>query len=274
VKLEFFPADDHMVYVSVSRGYKPGYINGDATSIDIGCATGDDAITPLRNGKEETVWAYEIGSKNRFLDNTLQANLTGFIYQYENLQVQSSFDSSTYIQNAARAQVRGIEFEGIWEPIEYLSLSVVYGYLNARYLDYRGFDFATGASEAPDGLFNFSGNRMIRAPEHTATLAAEYQWDLGERGRIIPRIQYFVSDEIFFNASNRPADTEPAYGTLQLRGRWESAEENLFIEGFVENVTDEDVRSTRAIGSALLGRPVTVAYEPPRTWGVRIGASY
>ena len=152
--------------------------------------------------------------------------------------------------------------------MEDLDLSVTYGYLNSKYLDYSGFDFATGQFK------DFSGNRMIRAPEHTATLAAEYTWDLGDRGTIIPRIQYFVSDEIFFNASNRLEDTEPAYGTLQLRGRWESADDNLFIEGFVENVTDEDVRSTRAVGSGLLGRPVTVAYEPPRTWGVRIGASY
>jgi outer membrane receptor protein involved in Fe transport len=48
----------------------------------------------------------------------------------------------------------------------------------------------------------------------------------------------------------------------------------MFIEGFVENLTDEDVRSTRSVGSGLLGRPITVAYEPPRTWGVRVGGSY
>ncbi len=198
----------------------------------------------------------------------MQANITGFIYQYDNLQVASQFDNTGFIQNAPRAQVRGIEFEGIWEPVEDLSLSVVYGYLNSKYLEYTGFNFATGEIE------DFSGNTMIRAPEHTATLAAEYAWSLNGNGSIIPRIQYFISDEIFFNASNSNDSREPSYGTLQIRTRWESENDRMFIEGFVENLTDEDVRSTRSVGSGLLGRPITVAYEPPRTWGVRVGGSY
>jgi len=264
LEIDFKPADDHMVYASISHGYKPGYINGNAQGR--GCVPPN--ITPLNNAADETIWAYEIGSKNRFLDNTVQANLTGFVYQYENLQVVSRFDNSSFIQSAPKAQVWGIEFEGIWQPIEDLSLSVVYGYLNARYLDYTGYNFATGQIE------NFSGNQMVRAPEHTATLAAEYLWPLEGNGRIIPRIQYFVSDSIYFNAANSLDSQEPSYGTLQVRTRWESENDRLFIEGFIENVTDEDVRSTRSVGNALLGRPITVAYEPPRTWGVRIGASY
>ena len=266
LKIDFKPADDHMVYASISHGYKPGSINGVAQGIAPGCNPAN--ITDLKNSAEETIWAYEIGSKNRFLDNTVQANLTGFVYQYENLQVVSRFDQSSFIQNAQKAQVRGIEFEGIWEPIEDLSLSVVYGYLNANYLDYIGFNFATGQIE------DFSGNRMVRAPEHTATLAAEYLWSLEGNGQIIPRVQYLVSDSIYFNAANSLDSLEPSYGTLQIRTRWESENDRFFIEGFIENVTDEDVRSTRMVGSALLGRPITVAYEPPRTWGVRIGGSY
>jgi iron complex outermembrane recepter protein len=271
MKLEFLPTEENMAYISVSRGYKPGYINGNA--VDLGCGSEGPPVVPpsvtaLPNAKDEGIWAYELGSKNRFLDNTVQANFTAFLYQYDNLQVSSQFDNTGYIQNAARAQVRGVEFEGIWEPIENLNLSMVYGYLNAKYLDYVGFNFATGEIE------DFSGNQMVRAPKHTATLAAEYLWDLGENGSIIPRVQYFVSDSIYFNAANSPDSLEPSYGTLQLRARWESAENDLFLETFVENVTDEDVRSTRSVGSGLLGRPITVAYEPPRTWGIRIGASY
>jgi len=115
---------------------------------------------------------------------------------------------------------------------------------------------------------------MIRAPENSATMAAEYVWDLAEYGSIIPRIQYYISDEIYFGASNLDQDREPSYGKLQIRARWESQENDVFVEGFVQNLIDKDVRSTRAIGSALLGRPVTAAYEPPRTWGIRIGGSY
>jgi len=267
LKLEFLPSDEHMAYISVSRGYKPGYINGDASAVDLNCED-PNAIHSFDPAAPEGIWAYEIGSKNRFFDSTVQANLTAFLYQYDDLQVLDRADSTNFIQNASRAQVRGIEFEGIWEPIDDLSLSVVYGYLNSKYLDYQGFDFATGQSA------DFSGNQMIRAPKHTATLAAEYLWGLGAKGNFIPRIQYTISDYIYFNASNSPESREPAFGRLQLRARWESLNDGIFIETFIENVTDEAVRSTRAVGPAALGRPITVAYQPPRTWGIRVGASY
>ena len=263
-KVEFLPTDDHMIYVSISRGYKPGYINGDA--VGLGCVPPNREALP--NAQSEGIWAYEIGSKNRFLDDTVLANVTVFAYQYDNLQVNSSFANTTYVQNATRARVRGVEFEGIWEPIDDLSLSLTYGYLDARYTDYLGFDFGTGQPG------DFSGNRMIRAPENSATMAAEYVWDLAEYGSIIPRIQYYVSDAIYFSASNREEDREPSYGKLQIRARWESQEDDIFLEAFVQNLTDENVRSTRAVGNALFGRPVTAAYEPPRTWGVRVGGSY
>ena len=267
LKLEFLPSDEHMAYISVSRGYKPGYVNGDASATDLNCDD-PESIHEFDPASPEGIWAYEIGSKNRFFDSTVQANLTAFLYQYDNLQVLDRADSTDFIQNASRAQVRGIEFEGIWEPIDDLSLSVVYGYLNSKYLDYQGFDFATGQTA------DFSGNQMIRAPKHTATLAAEYLWDLGEKGSVIPRIQYTISDYIYFNASNSPDSREPAFGRLQLRARWESLNDGVFIETFVENVTDEAVRSTRAVGPGVLGRPIIVAYQPPRTWGIRVGASY
>ncbi len=267
LKLEFLPVDEHMAYVSVSRGYKPGYVNGASSAIDIDC---DDpaSVQEFDTASPEGIWAYEIGSKNRFLDGTIQANLTAFLYQYDDLQVLDRADSTDFIQNASKAEVRGIEFEGVWEPITDLSLSVVYGYLNSKYLDYQGFDFATGQTA------DFSGNQMIRAPKHTATLAGEYLWDLGENGVVIPRIQYTVSDYIYFNASNSPESREPAFGLLQLRARWESTDDRMFVETFVENVTDEDVRSTRSVGPGVLSRPITVAYQPPRTWGIRVGASY
>ncbi|MEE3328133.1 MAG: TonB-dependent receptor, partial [Myxococcota bacterium] len=259
--------DENNIYGKFTHGWKPGYINGYAVSLD--CAA---PPTPLDNAEPESVNAVEIGSKNRFMDNTIQANLTGFYYNYDNLQVASQFDNTGFIQNAAEARTWGVELEGIWQPtfLEELALSVVYGYLNAKYVDYQGFDFTDGTPNT-----DFSGNQMVRAPEHSATFAAEYLWRMpSSLGALIPRIQYTVSSSIYFTAANRPEDEQPWFGKLQVRMRWESDDARLFLEGFGDNLTDQDVRSTQSVGSALLGRPVLGAYEPPRTWGIRIGASY
>ena len=261
LKVDYMPVDEHMVYGSIAKGYKPGYINDDLYPLN--CTR-----IPNGNANRESIWAFEVGSKNRFFDNTLQANVTGFYYIYDNFQVQTSAQDTTFIQNADSARIWGFEFEGIWMPIDDLSLSVVYGYLNARYVNYVGWNFATGQIE------DFSGNSMIRAPENQATLAAEYLLGIGRFGNLIPRIQYVISDGIYFTAANTPEESEPWFGNLQVRMRWENLENTLFVEGFVENATGQNVRNNRSVGSALLGTPIYASFQPPRTWGIRIGASY
>ncbi|MCH2187547.1 TonB-dependent receptor, partial [Myxococcota bacterium] len=263
LKVDYMPVDEHMVYGSIAKGYKPGYIN--ANLYPLNCTVVDNP-NPFAN--RESIWAFEVGSKNRFFDNTLQANVTGFYYIYDNFQVQTSAQDTTFIQNADSARIWGFEFEGIWMPIDDLSLSVVYGYLNARYVNYVGWNFATGQIE------DFSGNNMIRAPENQATLAAEYLLGIGRFGNLIPRIQYVISDGIYFTAANTPEESEPWFGNLQVRMRWENLENTLFVEGFVENATGQNVRNNRSVGSALLGTPIYASFQPPRTWGIRIGASY
>ena len=265
-KIEYLPTDENMVYGSISYGWKPGVPGGLSVSTD--CSV-PPLLTP--DAKPEGVWAYEVGSKNRFFDNQVQANLTGFYYSYENLQVITQSNLTAFTDNAAESRVWGLEFEGIWVPTDDLTFTLIYGFLDAKYTNYTGWNYAAPAAQNPQ---DFSGNRMIRAPRHQATIAGEYMWSLNEYGSIIPRVQYLISDEIYFSASNRPEDLEPSFGNLQVRVRWQSVENDFFLEGFLENATDEDVRSTRAIGNALFGRPVTASFQPPRTWGVRVGASY
>ena len=198
LNLEYTPTDENMVYGKATRGWKPGYINGATVNLD--CTKPPEFQGPA---KEEVVYAFELGSKNRFFDNSVQANLTGFYNRYLNLQVRSQAQNTTFISNAQRARTWGVEFEGIWQPTfaDNLSLSVVYGYLDAKYVQYEGaYDFATST---PDQ--DFSGHTMVRAPKHTATLAAEYLWELGSSyGALIPRLEYTYSSKIYFSASNRP----------------------------------------------------------------------
>ena len=263
LKAEFLPTEGHMLYGSISRGYKPGTINGDSVTTD--CSV---PPVPIANAKDEGIWAFEAGSKNQFFNDTVVANLTGFYYFYDNLQVLEQANQVQVTQNAKEARVWGIEFEGIWMPFQSLTLTAIYGYLHAYYEDYFGYDYAIGE------FADFSGNQMIRAPKHTATLSADYVYWMDEYGSLTSRIQYFVSDDVYFSAAGRPEDRQEAYGLLQVRLRWDAAAENFFIESFVENITDEDIRSTRGIGQTLAGRPTTASYEPPRTWGVRIGGSF
>ena len=102
-------SDQTMVYASYSRGYKAGGIN--PSFIQGTIAGAKDIFGP------EHVNAFEIGTKNRFLNGTLQANLTGFYYGYQGLQVSRILARSSFNDNID-ATIYGIEAEFIAQPVD------------------------------------------------------------------------------------------------------------------------------------------------------------
>ncbi|MEO6338701.1 MAG: TonB-dependent receptor, partial [Caulobacteraceae bacterium] len=70
--VEYDLGPQSLLYASVSTGFKSGILFS---------ATGRNYSEP------ETLTAYTIGSKNRFLDNRLQLNVEGFYWDYKNQQV-------------------------------------------------------------------------------------------------------------------------------------------------------------------------------------------
>src|SRR3546814_9775383 len=75
--LDYKITPDNLIYMSYSRGYKSGGINPPLSPV---------FAVPVAF-EPEKVDAFDIGSKNTFLNGTLQLNLTGFYYKYDNLQL-------------------------------------------------------------------------------------------------------------------------------------------------------------------------------------------
>ncbi|MCG2842162.1 TonB-dependent receptor [Sandaracinobacter sp. RS1-74] len=113
--------DDNMVYASYSRGYKSGGINPPLAPV----FEVSDSFAP------EFVDAFEIGSKNRFMDGTLQLNLTGFYYKYKGLQL-SRIVARTSVNDNVNANIYGVEAEAIARPIPPLAMNISFSWLNAK----------------------------------------------------------------------------------------------------------------------------------------------
>lgn len=94
----------NLIYATVSSGFRSGGFNA-------GQLQAADAPT----FEPEKVTAFEIGSKSRFFDNTLQFNLSAFYNRYSDLQeprpinIGSTVISVTF--NAATARAYGLEAE-------------------------------------------------------------------------------------------------------------------------------------------------------------------
>ena len=119
--LDYKITDDNLVYLSYSRGYKSGGINPPLSP----------GFAVPTNFAPESVDAFELGSKNSFLDNTLRLNLTGFFYKYKDLQL-SRIISRTAVNDNISADIYGVEAEAIISPIRAVVANLSFSYLHTK----------------------------------------------------------------------------------------------------------------------------------------------
>ncbi len=119
--LDYAISPDNSLYFSYSRGYKSGGIN--------------PPLSPLfavpENFGSEKIDAFEIGSKNTFLDGAAQVNLTGFYYKYKDLQL-SRIVARTSVNDTIDANIWGLELETILRPSYNWLINMNISYLNTK----------------------------------------------------------------------------------------------------------------------------------------------
>jgi outer membrane receptor protein involved in Fe transport len=133
--------NDTLIYAFYARGYKSGGLNS-PPSPGIGVVPVPATFQP------EYINSYEIGTKNTLLDGTMQLNLTAFYYDYKNYQVSKIINRASTNENI-NAEVKGIEFESIWQPIEGLRLNAAIGYLDTAIKDATSVDTFNRTQDNP-----------------------------------------------------------------------------------------------------------------------------
>jgi outer membrane receptor protein involved in Fe transport len=139
VTLEWFATDTDMIYFSWAKAQKPGGIGQ--------LAAGGSAVSieDLRFDPEKmTTW--ELGSKTMWeFGGTLVANGALFFNDYTDKQVNTQVlvngVSSPRVENAAGAEVKGMEIDLNWFPsaLEGFNIRLAYTYQDAKYTDYTEF---------------------------------------------------------------------------------------------------------------------------------------
>jgi outer membrane receptor protein involved in Fe transport len=119
--LDFKVTDDNLLYASYSRGYKSGGINPPLQPI----FAVPESFAP------ETIDAFEIGSKNTFLDGTVRLNATAFYYKYKELQL-SRIVARTSVNDNVDANIYGLELESILQPAPELLFNINFSYLHTK----------------------------------------------------------------------------------------------------------------------------------------------
>lgn len=247
-------APDSNLFASYSRGYKSGGFDFNGGSL-----FDDGTQVPY---EPEFVNAYEIGSKNRFFDGRLLFNLTGFYYDYTDLQVFRLTGDGPLTDNAAESTIWGVELESALDVTDNFTLEATVGYLDATYDEY--------VVEVPV-LISYAGNRLNYAPEWTVHVAAEYTVPLGTAD-LTGRVDYSWRSDTFFDRGNTALDTQEAYGLLNARLRYDA--DTFYVDLFGRNLTDEEYVTGQLINPPFSCNCRTVNLGNPLTYGVTFGVRY
>ena len=257
VVIQYTLTDDIMVYASATRGFKSGGFN---------------AFEIQGSFDEETLWSYETGLRSILLEQRLRANLTVFHYDYEDLQINQwqTVPSGILgtVTNAGQASSTGAELELLVKPADNFQLEVGLAWLDAEFDQFVSID----PDRAAEGRLDRAGNALPRAPDFTASIAAEYSARVGNAGILTLRGEYFYRDEMFITQfeDDRAGVESIAITNARLsfesnNGRWNAA-----IYG--KNLGDEDYAQHIITIQALLGQ--VAVFAPPRTYGVQFDYNF
>lgn len=254
VSIDYRPSENVMAYASVSRGFRSGGFN-------LGGLQG-------RAFEPEFVWSYEAGVKAQFMNRRLTTNLALFRSDYTDMQVFQIRALTATVENAASAELSGVELEVTALLDEGLRVEFAGSYLDATFESFQSLD----ESRAALGLIDLGGNRLPRAPKSKFNIAVEKRWEMAEGGSLTGRIGYHWTDRVYFSEFNRPIISQKAVGVWNGVVTYEAGRYRL--AAFAQNITDETIYSNKLIGAGLLGFNILATPAPPRTYGVEVGVRF
>ena len=115
-----------MVYATVAKGYR---IGGATPPLPV-VACGRHIPRPYNS---DTVWSYEIGTKDRFFDRTLQVSASAYYIKWSNIQqaIYVPLCGIQFTTNAGDAVSKGFDFQAQWQVTHAFELELAVGYTDA-----------------------------------------------------------------------------------------------------------------------------------------------
>jgi len=247
VGINYAFSPDVFGYLSFSQGFKSGGFN-------LG------GVQPPFN--QEKITAYETGVRADWMDSRLRTNVSAFYYDYKNIQVTKLLNNISSAENAAAAELYGLEAEITAVPVENLQFDIKASLMKSRFVEFISAD----AAQPSRGNIDLSGNRLPQAPNYTVNVGAQYTYPL-DVGDLTFRVDGTWVDKVYFSAFNRASASEPAHSRFDVLMKF-SSNRSWAISAFAKNITNEANVAYATVGAGFLGFPILGTYEPPRTFGV------
>jgi len=163
--VEWRLSDDKMVYATYSEGFRAGGVNR--------------ARVEVPKYEPDWVYNYEIGWKTTWAGGRLRFNGAAYLIDWDDFQysfLDYTVSPLTIIQNAGKAQTKGLEWDLNWAVTDDFTLTFAGSYNNAKLQeDFIRVDSANvGYVSAP------KGTKMPTIPKLQLTAIGRYNFNVGD----------------------------------------------------------------------------------------------
>jgi iron complex outermembrane recepter protein len=235
-------------YASWSKGRRPNVV--EVNAID---------TTYL---KAELVYNYEVGFKSLLMNNRLQFNLSGFIYDYRHFQTVTNTLGTGGLyktSDAGEATGKGLETEFQFAATKDLTVFANYAFLDATFDD-----------KDSDGIEQkLAGNTFRLTPKHSGAAGLTYQFGLGKAGFLAWSLSASYKSKHVFDDDNTPGLFQDGYTLLNSALQYTSSNGKYGMRFNMNNITNEQYLIDAGNTGQAFGIPTFVP-GAPRFWGVQL----
>ena len=262
--IDYKLSPDALIYANVTRGYKAG-------SYGLVPAILSSQFTPVT---QESVLAYEVGSRFSTLDETFSFEFAAFYNDYRDKQLQGIvltpvFGPLPQLVNIPESEVYGFEATGILRPIRGLRFSLGVTHVKTKV---QQDPQAPAEPRDPFGaLTSYVGESFPNTPPWQVNADAEYRFSLGDGGLgAVLGASLTVRDSSPAAFGENPIFELPSVALLDLRFGIEDEDSGWSAQIWGRNVTNafyyNNVTHLTDYVSRIAGMPAT--------YGITLGYRY
>jgi len=244
---------NQLLYTSLTRGYKPGGINNNAS-----------LAQNQRQFNTEYMWNFETGLKSSWLDGTLITNLAAFYAKrldaqtHSSAQVPSTGIFTEFYDNAARATHQGVEASMDWFLTDQFRLLGSFGFLDAKFDSYQNPD---------PTAYDPQGRQVAHAPKYTFNLGSEFY----ANAAWVIRANVEGKDAFYFSDSNNAKSN--GYALLNASADYKY-DKHWTVRIWARNLLDKDYATRGFYFDNGFGEQRYVQYGEPRVAGFTVTYDY
>ncbi len=198
---------DDLFYATASKGYRIGGANPPFPQQ--ACQNDLDTLgitTVPSTYNSDTVWNYEVGSKNKFFDRRLSVATSAYYLKWKNIQ-QANYLTSCgfqYTGNFGDVTSKGFDVQLNASITRQLTFDLAVGYTEARYSK------TTYAGTTQDAALANKGDTIPGVSPWTVTVGGQYDFTIGGADGFVRADYEFASRNPYLTTAANNATGDPA----------------------------------------------------------------